>query len=44
MAHLLYRYGVAALMARREGAKVLPPMLSFTDAMRLREQFYADGQ
>lgn len=44
MAHLLYRYGVAALMARQEGAKLLPPLLSFTDAMRLREQFYAEGQ
>lgn len=44
MAHLLYRFGAAALQARRQGDKLLPPMIAFKDAMLLREQFYAEGQ
>ncbi len=45
MAHLLRRLGESALKVRRTGNnQALPPIIKFDDAMRLREQFYRDGQ
>jgi hypothetical protein len=45
MAHLLRRIGEAALKGRKTSdGKFLPPIISREDAMRLREQFYRDGQ
>eukprot|EP00798_Chlamydomonas_sp_ICE-L_P031429 gene31429-6605_t len=44
MAHLLRRFGAKALKQRYVDGYILPPMLSSGDAMKLREQFYRDGQ
>jgi hypothetical protein len=46
MAHLLWKLGEAALKPRmaKSGGKLLPPLVSFEEAMRLREQVYAHGQ
>lgn len=43
-AHLLYKLGEAALKPFQSGSKVLPPLVSYAQAMRLREQFYKEGQ
>mmetsp|Transcript_7103 Transcript_7103/g.15565 ORF Transcript_7103/g.15565 Transcript_7103/m.15565 type:complete len:137 (-) Transcript_7103:738-1148(-) len=43
MAHLLRRFGVAALKPREADGKLIPAMITFREAMRLREQFYRDG-
>lgn len=44
MAYLLRRLGEAALKTREINGQVLPPLLSTTAAMKLREQFYKDGR
>ena len=45
MAHLLRRIGEAALKSRKTSdGKLLPPLIGQEDAMKLREQFYRDGQ
>lgn len=44
MAHLLARLGAKALLPRRDGDKLLPPLIGAAEALRLREQFYAIGQ
>ena len=44
MAHILYRLGEAALKPRRQGGKLLPPIIGVAEAMRLREQSYREGQ
>ncbi|GIL91732.1 hypothetical protein Vretimale_14861 [Volvox reticuliferus] len=43
MAHLLHRFGAKALLPRKKGDKILPPLISFENALKLREQFYAIG-
>jgi hypothetical protein len=43
MAHLLRRLGEAALRPRHVNGELLPPLLTFQDALKLREQFYRDG-
>ncbi len=44
MAHLLHRLGAKALLPRREGGRILPPLIGLEEAMKLREQFYAIGR
>lgn len=44
MAHLLWKFGAEALKPRNLNGKVLPPLLSHAEAMKLREKFYAQGQ
>jgi hypothetical protein len=44
MAHILRRIGASALLKRKVGNRTLPPLISGEEAMRLREQFYRDGQ
>lgn len=43
MAHLLYRFGEAALRPRMQGKTLLPPLISFANAMKLREEFSQEG-
>lgn len=44
MAHYLSRFGAAALRPRQGNGIILPPLIQFHDALKLREQFYAAGQ
>lgn len=45
MAHLLHRLGAKALLPRQApGGQALPPLISFQQALKLREKFYAIGQ
>lgn len=44
MAHLLRQLGAAALKPRIVAGKQLEPAISFEQAMKLREQFYMNGQ
>mmetsp|Transcript_5431 Transcript_5431/g.14665 ORF Transcript_5431/g.14665 Transcript_5431/m.14665 type:complete len:136 (-) Transcript_5431:790-1197(-) len=44
MAHLLWKFGEAALKPSQNGNKLLPPLVSFSQAMKLRSQFYKEGQ
>jgi len=43
-AHLLWKFGEAALKPSQSGNKLLPPILSFSQAMKLRTQFAKNGQ
>jgi hypothetical protein len=42
--NILYQLGAAALKPRRSGDKLLPPIISYGQAMKLREQMYAEKQ
>lgn len=42
MAHILFKLGEAALRPRQAADKLLPPLISFDEAMKLRAQFYKE--
>ncbi|GFR47247.1 hypothetical protein Agub_g8932 [Astrephomene gubernaculifera] len=44
MAHLLHRFGARALLPRKDGEKLLPPLLGLQEALKLREQYYVAGR
>jgi hypothetical protein len=44
MAHLLWKFGEAALKPYQSGSKVLPPLISFQQAMQLRTKLSEEGQ
>jgi hypothetical protein len=43
-AHLLWSMGAAALKPFKSGKKLMPPRIGYAQAMRLREEFYKEGQ